>query len=310
MQDFLLINVPLVILSLTANIFYAWCLVFPPCNRRRIKQPLKTLLGLLVCFSIIYFVSVVVMYGVLKQQRRYDVLIVLWMMFLSNVYNSMTCSVWLNFYYYVQIVPSQRALLIWVKRNIRSFIYVFLFLDGSFFLFSSALIAADVVAQTSRRLNEINGTWTGYHIDELHIASNVCVYIVKLYIFGCLCIMMFSSFSTVHYLHGHIRSVVQGGSCFSTPRIQSQMRVTITGVSQGVLYLLYSIFYFFDSFTYILSSHIKVSLGISLTATSLYVLGTTVTLGIGQTTFRRRAAEVLKALINNKSTKDVKMHNS
>ncbi|XP_060908959.1 uncharacterized protein LOC132986521 [Labrus mixtus] len=90
----------------------------------------------------------------------------------------MTCSVWLIFYYYIQIVPSQRACLIWIKRNIRSVIYVAL----------------------------------------------LCVYMTI-----CLCIMTVSSFSTVHYLQRHIRNMAQRSSGFSTEKIQSQMRVTITG---------------------------------------------------------------------------------
>ncbi|XP_076603686.1 uncharacterized protein LOC143330810 [Chaetodon auriga] len=223
-QAFLVVNVPLNCFNLAANIFYAWCLIFPPSNRPRLKQPLKTLLGLLVC---------------------------------------MTCSVWLNFYYYIQIVPSRRAFLVWLKKNIRPVIFIAVFLDGPFFFISSAVTVADI-------------------------------------------------FSTFRYLRGHIRRVAQDGSRFSTPRVQSQMRVTITGVSQGVLYLLYSTFYLFDSFAYNLSSRMALSLWVSFTVTSVYISGTTVNLGIGQTTFRKRAAEVWKALkalcCVGVVTNDVKMH--
>ncbi|CAB1328716.1 unnamed protein product [Coregonus sp. 'balchen'] len=35
----------------------------------------------------------------------------------------MSTSVWQIFFYYTQIVPAQRALFIWVKRNIKIIIY-------------------------------------------------------------------------------------------------------------------------------------------------------------------------------------------
>ncbi|XP_073329252.1 uncharacterized protein [Pagrus major] len=92
--------------------------------------------------------------------------------------------------------------------------------------------------------------------------------------------MMFSSVSTAHYLHRHIRSVAKGGSCFSSRRIRRQFRVTITGIFQGLLYFLYGTYYFFDSFIYKFSDHFFISGWISFTATSLYISGTTVNLGI------------------------------
>ncbi|CAL8371053.1 unnamed protein product [Arctogadus glacialis] len=47
---------------------------------------------------------------------------------------NMTTYVWLMFYYYIMIVPSQRALFLWVKKNIKSVIYVLMLLDGVIFL--------------------------------------------------------------------------------------------------------------------------------------------------------------------------------
>ena len=46
----------------------------------------------------------------------------------------MTSYVWLTFYYYIMIVSSQRALFLWVKKNIKSVIYVMLFVDRLMFL--------------------------------------------------------------------------------------------------------------------------------------------------------------------------------
>lgn len=311
-QAFLLINGPLVLLNLTANVFYAYCLIFPPCHRYKLKQPLKMLLGFLVWSSIAFLVHLSFTYGALTEPKISEASAVSWMIVLCNVHSSITCSVWLTFYYYIQIAPSQRALLIWFKRNIRPSICTAFLLEKIFILFSGAMNAANVVLRTSRGFADNNGTQTEHCRDDLHITSLVTFYIVKLHILGCLSIMTVSNFSTVHYLHRHIKSVAQGG--LFTPRIQSQLRVTISGVFQGVLFLLYGTFYFIDSFTYRFSSHFYLGAWVSLTFTSLYISGTTVNLGIGQTIFRQRAADVWKALTAlcgaGMVSNDVKTHTS
>ncbi|XP_051259928.1 taste receptor type 2 member 7-like [Dicentrarchus labrax] len=311
-QAFLLINGPLIFLNLTANIFYACCLIFPTCNRQRFKQPLNILLGYLVWCTIFYFISLMLVGGVINYVGDFNVSVVSWMILSCYVHCSMTCSVWLNFYYYIQIVPSQRALLIWVKRNLRSITCVALFLDAILFCFDGVINIVHLT--TSSGFTDINDTWTDNHIEELYLSSQVCFFILKVYIWICLCIMMVSSFSTAHYLYRHIRSMAWGGSYFSCPTIRSQMRVTITGISQAVLYLLYATFYFFDAFTYIFSSQFHLNTWVSFTVTSLYLSGTTVNLGIGQTAFKRSAADVWKALKAlcgvGMATNDVKMHSS
>lgn len=55
-----LINEPLVILNIMANVFYIFCTVCP-LHRERIKQPLKLLPGSLICCTTIYLMSVSVM---------------------------------------------------------------------------------------------------------------------------------------------------------------------------------------------------------------------------------------------------------
>ncbi|XP_031137579.1 uncharacterized protein LOC116037728 [Sander lucioperca] len=294
-QAIILIDGPLIFFNLTANIFYACCLIFPPCNTQRLKQPLKMLLGLLVSCSIMYSVSLALLLCVLEEETSFEMFIVPLVIVRFYVTNSMTCSVWLNFYYYIQIVPAQRALLIWVKTNIKSVTYVILLFNGTFILFCSAVFTADELFQRSGLTNTSN-TLTGNQIDGLYFTSRICFFSINVYIFLCLCILTVSSFSTAHYLHRHIKRVAQRGSFFSTPRIQSQQRVTVTGISQGVLYFLYASFYFFDSFTYMFSMDFYFSAWFTFTFTSLYTLGTTVNLAIGQVIFRQRAADAWKAL--------------
>ncbi|KAI3356134.1 hypothetical protein L3Q82_017391 [Scortum barcoo] len=292
-QAFVSINSPLNFLNLAANIFFACCLVLQPCGRQRLKQPVKTLLGSLVWCSVLCSVSLTSTYW-LSKESSFKMFAVSYAISLYYVYNSMTCSVWLNFYYYIQIVPSQRALLIWVKRNIRSVISVALALDAMLFALSCAVVLAEMLMFSG--FTHVNGTWTVDRFDDLFITGQACLFAIRIYMFICLCVMMVSSFSTVHYLHRHIQSVVHGGSSFSTLRIQSQMRVTITGISQGVLYFLCTAYYFLDSGLSYFSQHFVFSVWINFTVTSLYISGTTINLGIGQATFRQRIVNMWKAL--------------
>lgn len=291
-QAFIFINGPFIFFNLTANVFYAFCLIFLPRNRQRLKHPLKLLLGFLVWCSTIYCVSLVSLCCVLQVSKSFEMFIVVWAIVLYYVHNSMTSYVWLTFYYYIQIVPAQRALFIWVKKNIKFVIYMVLLLDGMIFLFNDAVAVANIIHLNG--LIDINGTLTEHRSDELYLMKEAGFFIIKVHILICLCIMTVCSLSTVRYLHRHMRSVSQSGSSFST--LQSQMRITITGISQGVLYFLYGTFHLFDSFMYLYSTDFYLGTWVSLTVTSLYISGTTVNLGIGQAAFRQRAADVWKAL--------------
>lgn len=112
------------------------------------------------------------------------------------------------------------------------------------------------------------------------------------YIFFGLCVVVWSSCAIVSYLHRHMESMKGSGSPFSSPRLRSQMRVTITGILQGILYIicfLWLIFYIFKDF---FSTDFDNNGNIFYTVISLYMFGTTVNLGIGQSVFRQRAADV------------------
>ncbi|CAJ1079874.1 uncharacterized protein LOC119500416 [Xyrichtys novacula] len=292
-EAFILINGPLICLNLTTNIFYAYCLIFPPRNGPKPKQPLKILLEILVWSSITFCVSLSILHR-LFSDGQYFVLFMVWYIVLSFVHNSMVCSVWLNFFYYIQIVPSQRAVLIWIKRNIRSVIYMTLLFGCALFLFSAAGSIAHLILLTPTLVTSINDTKAEFFNFELDMASKVYFCMIKAYILMCMCIMMISSFSTVIYLHRHIRSMAKGSSSFSTPKIQSQMRVTITGICQGVLYVLFDTFNLLESFTNKFSPHYGIGVWLSFTVTSLYISGTTVNLGIGQAAFRQRVVNIWK----------------
>lgn len=299
-QVFLFICIPLFFFNFTGNSFYAYCLVFS-----KLKQPLKLLLGSLVCCAIVFLAHLSFISYQLPQTVNLDMFTVSWMVMRFAVHSTVTCFVWLSFYYYIQIVPSQTARLMWVKRNISPFIYTALLLEEIFLVLHGALDAASEIIQFSNW----NGSQTEHSWNGLYTTSQVTFFIDKLHILGCLSIMTVSNFSTVHYLYRHMKSVAWNS--FSTPKIQSQMRVTIAGGFQIVLSLFYGVFFLIDSISYKFSPYYSFGPWLSLTLSFLYMSGTTVNLAIGQTIFRQRAANVWKALrALCKVSNDVKMQTS
>ncbi|KAF0026260.1 hypothetical protein F2P81_020997 [Scophthalmus maximus] len=294
-HTFMLINGPLFFINLTANIFYACCLVFPPRSGQRLAQPLTTLLGYLVWCSVMYCVALPLMFWALKEGKSYYIFLLSWAIVLYIMHCSMTCYVWLNFFFYIQIVPVRRAPLIWIKRNVKSVIYGALLLEAMFVFYSSAVNIAYIVSHMSSGLTCFNGTCPTYRI-PLVFSNTAFDIIFRVHILLCMCFMTVSSVSTAHYLCRHMRNMAQSGSPFNTRRRPGQMRITITGLSQGVLYFLYETYYLLYSLTNSYSQHILLGPWICFTVTTLYISGTTFNLGVGQVIFRQRAVHIWMAL--------------
>lgn len=130
---FISINVPFIAISIFVNLFFAFCLFCPLPGREQLKQPVKILLGFLVCCTTVFLVALIAMKYFLFTEH-----LELWLaanLIVGHTFpTSMTTSVWVNFFYYTQIVPSQRALFTWVKRNIKIMIYWILFIDSLVFV--------------------------------------------------------------------------------------------------------------------------------------------------------------------------------
>ncbi|KAJ3580966.1 hypothetical protein NHX12_017233 [Muraenolepis orangiensis] len=135
----------------------------------------------------------------------------------------MTSCVWLMFYYYVMIVPSQRAIIRWVKKNIKSVIYVMLFGDRLLFLGHAAY-------EITTTLDTPYSNGTGLALQAIQIVE---LSIHNGYILLCLCVITLSSFATAHYLSKHMKSLAASDGSLFNPRLRSQIRVTITGILQG-----------------------------------------------------------------------------
>ncbi|KAK1903552.1 Taste receptor type 2 member 107 [Dissostichus eleginoides] len=283
---FLLINGPLVFLNALANAFYVFC-IGCPLNGKRIKQPLQLLLGTLIGCSITYLMSFLVMVF-FHQAESWKVSWISYVVALCSLSNSITSSVWLNFFYYTQIVPAQSALSIWIKNNVKSFIYCFWLVERIYTVFDFTTL---YLSLPFYRFGSSNST-----MDHDTVVSSlkwlkyvflIVVWILKIHLFFCLCVMVMSILCTIVYLCGHMRRMVANGQPVSHPRLRSQVRVTVTGILQGVLYLICSVWAICQFFPFVFidpTTH--------FTVINLYMSGTTVALGVGQAVFRRRAADI------------------
>ncbi|KAJ0070126.1 hypothetical protein NL108_002441 [Boleophthalmus pectinirostris] len=281
-----IINGLLLFFILIINLFYAFCLIFPPGIGQR-KQPLTVLLT----NQILCIVSYCASFSILELFSQHTVFISIFRFILFyTVDYSMAGYVWLNFYYYIQIVPAQSALFHWVKRNIKSTIYVLLSIDVFVTIISRINIFVSYVTEISGfHLNKTAGT------SDIKQSDRFSFCMIMMHYTAMLCVTMMSSLSTVCYLHKHMKNIRKLGISISATRLRSQMRVTITGMFQGVLFFFYVSYLLCNGFTAMFSDFF-LGARITLTITSFFISGTTVTLGIGQNVFRQKIVDMYKVL--------------
>ncbi|XP_068602633.1 taste receptor, type 2, member 201, tandem duplicate 1 [Brachionichthys hirsutus] len=238
------VNGPFVILNILINIFFIFCMV-RPLHGQQIKQPLKLLLGTLICCTMIYLLSAMLHY-IFMITGYSKFMTVSFSLFVYTLYTSMSSSVWLNFFFFTQIVPAQRASFTWIKKNIKTVIYCIWLLDKCLSLCNVNLIIG-------------------------------------------MCVMVMSSSSTVLYLCKHMHRMVAIGQPFSCSRFRSQVRVTITGILQGIMYMICAVWTVEKYFSGDVNSGYSL---IQVTVINFYMMGTTFNLGAGQSAFRQRAANI------------------
>ncbi|XP_037646051.1 uncharacterized protein LOC119500418 [Sebastes umbrosus] len=254
-----------------------------------IKQPLKLLLGSLICCTILYLMSFFVM--LFSQLLPGKVAQIPYVVANCSLTSSMTSSVWLNFFYYTQVVPARRALFIWIKKNIKSIIYCIWLVDR---LYSVLDFTVEFIEsyRTDGFGSSTNFT-TGHDLHSSKLWLNIliiAVCMVKANFVFCLCVMVMSSGSTVVYLSRHMCRMVANGQSLSGPRFNGQVRVTVTGILQGVLYMFCAVWIMYMFITD--NSFMSIGLFTYLTIINLYMSGTTFNLGAGQAVFRQRATHI------------------
>lgn len=294
-MDFLtcsLINGPLVVLNVAANAFYIFCMVCP-LHGEKIKQPLKLLLWSLICCTIIFLMSAMLLSFSVLIANKWNFLRASCAVFDCSLSASAASSVWLNFFYYTQIVPARRALFIWIKKNIKPIIYCAWLVDKILSLLGVGVILTETFFDgfsynftTYQNTTYLQKPSPEFKTNLYAIATGI----LKASFIFFLCIMVMSSGSTVVYLCRHMRRMVANGQPLG-PRFNSQVRVTVTGILQGVLYLFgaaWTVYKFVSQGILTMYS----SPCIYFTVINVYMTGTMFNLGVGQAVFRQRAADI------------------
>nr|XP_046259496.1 taste receptor type 2 member 1-like [Scatophagus argus] len=297
-MDFLtscLVNGPLVFLNFLANAFFLFCMVCP-LHGEKIKQPLKLLLWTFIYCTVTYMISVLINFCVTYA----PLMLASYTVFVFSLSTHMTTSVWLNFFYYAQIVPARRATFIWIKKNIKSVIFFAWLVDKMFCSLDVCVVLADYIALLNYRSHALSYNIT-MHDDTIYleipsfqqdvIAILICFMRAKFII--SLCIMVLSSGSTVVYLCKHMQRMVANGQPFSCPRFKSQLRVTTTGLLQGVLFVICAMFTVYKYFSQDILTGSQSGYSFThFTVINVYMVGTTFSLGAGQSVFRQRAEDM------------------
>ncbi|XP_053090513.1 taste receptor type 2 member 129-like [Pangasianodon hypophthalmus] len=301
---FAVVNIPVSIISIIMNIFLLFCMFFPQQGTERLKQPLNILLGTLVgcnfTLQVCIFVYTIMESDLLWSSNiGYSVIIEI---ILFTMRTSVTSSLWLNVFYYCQIVPAQCSVFIFLKKNIRFFIYSALIADKIFFM----LGFSEGIALTAARLElydlyeyDFNITYT-IQWDEAHAKMDTLYFMFRVdtwlrfsYLLLCLFVMSTSSCATILYLWKHMKSMEGSSSSFSSPRLQRQMRVTITGIIQTFLYFLCLVWILVrELLVFVFYLSLDLNGHICCSVVGLYSFGSTINLCVGQTIFRQRVIEV------------------
>uniref|UniRef100_A0AAR2KXE8 Taste receptor type 2 n=1 Tax=Pygocentrus nattereri TaxID=42514 RepID=A0AAR2KXE8_PYGNA len=177
-----------------------------------------------------------------------------------------------NMFYFCQIVPLQHSVFMWIKRNIKAFIYSALILNGIFYLFG---MIEDVAYET-----------VGVNYDLAFNAPDDETLQIQILL------MLASSYATVVYLRRHMKHVEESG--LVSPRLQRQIKMTITGITvQALLHFLFSFWiitlgslnYEFPEVDVDWSGHIICPI------ISLYSFGTSIYIGVSHTLFQQRLVQ-------------------
>lgn len=275
------------------NAFYIFCMV-RPLHGEKIKQPLKLLLAMLIGSTTIYLMA---NFGVVFSEEKEEndrTAQVSSLLSVSCLSIGVSSSVWLNFFYYTQIVPAQRALFIWIKKNIKPIIFCIIIFEKIFSFVDVTLVLLDA----SLVEFEFNTTFTKNQVIPVRdlISNSEDIFttlesIKRFHFYSSFLVMMMSSSATVAYLCRHMQRMVANGEHFSCPRFSSQVRVTITGIVQGLVYLSLAVW---TEYTYIVSHYESTSIGpyIRSTVINFYMSAIGFNLGAGQAVFRQRAADI------------------
>uniref|UniRef100_A0A3B1J1B9 Taste receptor type 2 n=1 Tax=Astyanax mexicanus TaxID=7994 RepID=A0A3B1J1B9_ASTMX len=270
------------------NFIFVFCMVFPQQGIEQLKQPLNVLLGSLVGGNIALhvFTLLAVFFDLMSSSNAliYNITAAV-MLYTMRI--SITSTLWLNVFYYCQIVPAQLSVFIWLKKNIRVFIYSALVVDRIFFLYGFTVAVVSLIKNGNCPANEVVNT--KQNTTNLNKSLLVNTLWPELGYFSVsIGVMLVSSCATILYLQRHTRSMKESSRSFSSSRLQRQMRVTITGIIQALLYFFCSSAIVINEFiSILLPSLFNLQQHIICTVILLCTFGTTINMGFGQSILRQ-----------------------
>ncbi|XP_053733706.1 uncharacterized protein LOC128766239 isoform X1 [Synchiropus splendidus] len=293
-----IVNVPLVFMSLLMNSFFIYCLGFSDPSEK-LKQPVSCLLCTLVCSSVTYLISMLAEV-VLNMMGTHSITsLVFYILSVCTLSSCMTTSVWLNFFYYTKIVPAQQALSIWIKKNVKRIIYVAWFFERIWTLLEISLTVLQLHALfTLATLNYTTGSIKISLSRSLEKALDfyfIFSWLLKTYFIVSVYVMVWSTVSMSCFLVRHVAKMIASGQAYSSPKFCGQVRVVITGILQGLLYLLCGAWICYNMFREQFTDK-KLNENAHYTVCNVFMFGTTLNLWVGQSVFRQRAVNVIQAL--------------
>ncbi|XP_041856880.1 taste receptor type 2 member 40-like [Melanotaenia boesemani] len=248
-STWVLANGPLFFPNFILNAFFIYCMV-RPLYGERIKQPLKLLLSSLIASTVAYLMPTFVVFFLKHRTENYKITQLLRLISVFCLSTSISSCVWLNFFYCTQIVPAQRGLFIWIKKNIKRFIFCIWSVEIFCSFFDFVVVLINNFPAYDSGFNDTFTVNTYQYIQmpardsvELKKMFVILTVMQRLHFYFCAGVMVISSGVTVVYLARHMRHMVENGQSLACSKLSSQVRVTAMGILQGLLYLFFALWH-------------------------------------------------------------------
>lgn len=291
------VNIPCAALGLGINLFYVFCMIFPLGQAMNTRQPLSTLLVLMIFSNSLFQVSLILYLSLSISGASWNLQHATNASMFYAVRVSIPTTLWLNIFYCSQIVPFRTDFFLWLKRNIKLIVYLLVVCTNIYFLVYYILDFI-LVYDLSSGVFGLNSTVesrsdiiSGLRI-QLDQFLDILDAVTMALVFLGLTTMLAVTGTTGCYLYQHIKTMTKNGTSIHSQLLQNQVRVTITGFVQGLLYFLCSMGMFLD--LYCTYHKYKCDQNVLWTIFSVYTLATTLNLGAGQSLFKQRITQLWK----------------
>ena len=285
---FVVLNGSTSILGLLVNLFYILCFLTQGRDAKRaLRQPVKLLFLMIMVYSIL-----------LQLTQLVIVALKFWMcsIFIRFGFHytlricTMSCMssfVWLSVFYYTKIVPNQRPFFLWIRRNIKTLVYCGLLCNKLYFILKCVVDTTNSLSILTNN-DTLNNIWS---VEKQWTRSALAMIWCHIFYLMSFAVMMAGSWTaTLVYLCKHMKNM-EGRSLSSLH--QKQMRVTITGLIQTILFLSCASWLVMMQFGTLMNFMDIGQFDSANTGISFYVLIMSVNVGLSQSLFRQMASSIL-----------------